>query len=174
MIHHISAILDSSVMITPRLLASLASEETEDPMTLRSLALAAVAAAVLASPALAAGTVQGDWLTQSGSGKVRIAPCGSKLCGAIVWLKNPNDKNTGRPQLDEKNPDPALRKRPIQGLQILSGFKPGPGKLTGGAIYDPQSGKTYVSKLSLNPDGTLKVEGCIAIICQAQTWKPAS
>ena len=43
----------------------------------------------------------------------------------------------------------------------------------GGSIYDPQSGKTYDSKLSLNPDGTLKVEGCISIICQAQTWKPA-
>ena len=59
-------------------------------------------------------------------------------------------------------------------LQI-KGFKPASGgRWTGGSIYDPQSGKTYDSKLSLNPDGTLKVEGCISIICQAQTWKPAS
>jgi uncharacterized protein (DUF2147 family) len=141
-------------------------------MKLQTLALA-VAATAACTPALAAGSVQGDWITQSGSAKVRIAPCGSKLCGAIVWLRNPNDKATGRPQLDSENPDPALRNRPIQGLQILSGFKPGTGKLTGGAIYDPQSGKTYNSKLGLNPDGTLKVEGCIAIICQAQTWRPA-
>lgn len=143
-------------------------------MKLDRLALAGVAGLALASTAHAGGAVQGDWLTQSGSGKVRIAPCGPKLCGTIVWLRAPNDKITGRPQLDVNNPDAAARTRPIQGLQILKGFTPGPGKLTGGKIYDPQSGKTYASKLTLNPDGTLKVEGCIAIICQAQTWKPAS
>jgi uncharacterized protein (DUF2147 family) len=135
----------------------------------------AAALAALAGSAEAAGTVQGVWLTQTGSGKVRIAPCGSKLCGTIVWVKNPMDKTTGKPQLDVKNPDPALRDRPIVGLQMIRDFKSVPGgRWAGGSIYDPDSGKTYASKLNLNPDGTLKVEGCIAIICQAQTWKPAT
>ena len=40
-----------------------------------------------------------------------------------------------------------------------------------GKIYDPNSGKTYDSKISVNTNGTLKVEGCILVICQAQTWK---
>ncbi len=138
----------------------------------------ALATALLASPALAASApgVQGDWMTPSGSGKVRIAGCGGgKVCGTIVWLKAPNDRETGKPLVDENNPEAALRTRPIQGLQILRGFSAGSnGKWSGGSIYDPQSGRTYDSKLSLNPDGTLKVEGCIAIICQAQTWKPAA
>lgn len=140
----------------------------------RTVAIAAAVAA-LAGSAEAAGTVQGVWLTQSGSGKVRIAPCGPKLCGTIVWLKNPVDKTTGKPPVDANNPDPAKRDHPILGLQMIRDFKATPdGRWTGGSIYDPESGKTYASKLNLNPDGTLKVEGCIAIICQAQTWKPAN
>lgn len=144
-------------------------------MKLFRMTAIAAGLAALAGSAEAAGTVQGVWLTQTGSGKVRIAPCGSKLCGTIVWVKNPLDKTTGKPQLDVKNPDPALRDRPIVGLQMIRDFKSVPGgRWAGGSIYDPESGKTYASKLNLNPDGTLKVEGCIAIICQAQTWKPAT
>jgi uncharacterized protein (DUF2147 family) len=150
-------------------------EKLEDPMKLHRLAPAAALAA-LAFSAQAAQSVQGDWITQSGSAKVRVAPCaGGKLCGTVVWIKNPLDKTTGKPQLDAKNPDPALRTRPIVGLQLIKDFKPASGgRWTGGTIYDPESGKTYASKLALNPDGTLKVEGCISIICQAQTWKAAT
>lgn len=143
-------------------------------MKLHALALAAALAAA-ATAAQASSPVQGDWLTQSGSAKVHVAPCGDRLCGAVVWLRNPLDKATGKPQIDANNPDPALRNRPIVGLQLIRGLKPAPGgRWTGGSIYDPQTGKTYDSRLSLNPDGTLKVEGCVSIICQAQTWKPAS
>ncbi len=124
-----------------------------------------------AAPAFAADPVEGEWLTQAGTGKVRIAPCAGnadRLCGAISWLKNPADQKA----TDTNNSDAKLRGRPILGLPMLHGFKSaGPGKWTGGKIYDPQSGKTYDSKLSINPNGTLKVEGCIAVICQAQTWK---
>jgi uncharacterized protein (DUF2147 family) len=131
-------------------------------------------ALALSAPAFAAG-VPGEFLTQSGGAKVHVAPCGAEVCGTVTWLKTPNDPATGKPQLDAKNPDAALRSRPALGLQLISGMKPaGAGKWTGGKIYDPQSGKTYDSKLTLNPDGTLKVEGCVSIICQAQTWTPVS
>ena len=131
----------------------------------------------MAGAAQAGGTAAaaGDWITQTGLAKVRIAPCGPALCGAVVWMKQPNDPQTGQPQIDNKNPDPALRSRPALGLQIIKGMKPsGEGHWADGTIYDPQSGKTYASRLTANPDGTLKVEGCIAILCQAQTWKPAN
>lgn len=145
-------------------------------MKLHRLALASATALAVAGAAQAAGTVQGDWLTQSGSAKIRVAPCaGGKLCGTVIWMKAPLDKTTGKPQLDVKNPEPALRARSIVGLQLIKDFRPAPGgKWTGGSIYDPESGKTYASKIGLNPDGTLKVEGCIAIICQAQTWRAAN
>jgi uncharacterized protein (DUF2147 family) len=132
---------------------------------------AAVLLAFAATPALAADPVEGEWLTQSGSGKVRIGPCPSqpaRMCGAISWLKNPADAKA----LDTNNPDAKLKTRTIMGMPMLWGFKPAaPGKWTGGKIYDPESGKTYDSKLSVNANGTLKVEGCILVVCQAQTWK---
>lgn len=137
---------------------------------MRALVLA-LGLTLAAAPALAADPVEGDWLTQTGTGKVRIAPCAGKadrLCGAIFWLKNPADQKA----TDVNNPEAKLRSRPILGLPMLYGFKAaGPGRWTGGKIYDPQTGKTYDSKLSINPNGTLKVEGCVAVICQAQTWK---
>ena len=136
---------------------------------MRAIALAAVLT-LTAAPALAADPAEGEWLTQGGSGKVRIAPCpgqAGKLCGAISWLRPADAKAT-----DANNPDPKLKTRPILGMPMLWGFKAaGPGKWTGGKIYDPNSGKTYDSKISVKPDGTLKVEGCILMVCQAQTWK---
>jgi uncharacterized protein (DUF2147 family) len=136
---------------------------------MRVLALATVLA-LTAAPALADPT-HGEWLTQSGSARVKIGPCpgsAERLCGNVSWVRNPAEAKA----TDANNPDPKLKTRPIMGLPMLWGFKAaGPGRWTGGKIYDPQSGKTYDSKLSLNPNGTLKVEGCIAIVCQGQTWK---
>ncbi|MBU1375502.1 MAG: DUF2147 domain-containing protein [Alphaproteobacteria bacterium] len=137
---------------------------------MRALFLAA-GLTLAAAPALAADPVEGEWLTQAATGKVRIGPCPGKpdrLCGAISWLKNPAERTS----TDVNNPDPKLKTRPILGMPMLSGFKSSaPGKWAGGKIYDPNSGKTYDSKLSINPNGTLKVEGCILMVCQAQTWK---
>lgn len=135
---------------------------------------AAVLALGVAGTAQAADPVQGDWLTEGGSAKVRVAPCAgdaAKMCGTIVWLKG---AKPGVVSKDVNNPDPALRSRPLMGLALIRDFKPaGPGKWKDGKIYDPSAGKTYASKISATGDGALKVEGCISVICKAQTWKKA-
>jgi uncharacterized protein (DUF2147 family) len=140
---------------------------------MRLACLAAAAAALIATPALAADPIEGDWMVGSGT-RVRIAPCAARperMCGLIAWLKNPNDK-AGQPLRDSQNPDPKLRGRPIVGIAFIRDFRrAGPGHWTGGKIYDPNSGKTYDSKVRINGDGTLKVEGCVLVICQAQTWR---
>ena len=134
--------------------------------------ITALAASLIlfAAPAFAADPVEGEWVPPDGGSKVRIGACPSapsQMCGVVSWLPAANAKN-----LDTKNPDAALKSRPILGVSTISGFKPaGPGKWTGGKLYDPASGKTYNGKLTANPNGTLKVEGCVAMICQAQTWK---
>lgn len=121
-------------------------------------------------PAIAADPVEGQWLTQDGGSKVRIGACPgnpSLLCGVVSWLPAAEAKN-----LDSKNPNAALRSRPILGTQTITGFKQSaPGKWTGGKLYDPATGKTYSGKISINPDGTLKVQGCVMMICEAETWK---
>lgn len=142
---------------------------------MRRIPLAALAALAAASAAHAADPVQGTWRTPDGSAKVKVAPCADKasMCGTVVWLKAPLDK-AGKPVTDAANPDPALRTRPVVGLTLIRDFKAASaGRWTGGKIYDPKTGKTYASKLSANPDGTLKVEGCVSVVCQAQTWTKA-
>ncbi len=133
--------------------------------------LAALLIATAATPALAADPVQGDWLTVGGTGKVRIAPCPARperMCGTLVWLKDPADAK----RLDANNPDRQLQSRPLVGLPMIRDFKQAAaGRWTGGKIYDPESGKTYDSKIAVNANGMLKVEGCILMICQAQIWK---
>ena len=140
---------------------------------MRHLLLAACLAA-LAGPALAADPVEGEWLVQGSSAKVRVAPCAAKperMCGLISWLKSPRNA-AGQPQRDTRNPDLAFQGRPILSMPMIHDFRrAGAGRWTGGKIYDPNSGKTDASRMRINPDGTLKVEGCVLVVCQAQTWR---
>lgn len=147
---------------------------------MRSATVAALLAGLSVAGAAGAqpsGSVQGDWRTPGATAVVRIAPCvgsAGRLCGTVVSATPPRDAK-GQPLRDRANPDPAMRTRPIIGLPILTGLSPaGAGRWSGGRIYNPQDGKTYASKLTLNPNGTLKVEGCVAVICRAQTWTRAS
>lgn len=119
-----------------------------------------MAATVTTSPA----PIAGYWLTPGSEAQVEIAPCGPSLCGRITRVLKPHPG----PQVDARNPDPALRGHPILGLTILSGFRPD-GDRWRGRIYDPESGRSYRSELVR--DGTaLKVKGCIGPFCRAQQW----
>lgn len=124
---------------------------------------------LVAQPALAAIPVTGRWLTQEKDSIVEIAPCGKSLCGRVIRILKPTPD--GKAATDRYNPDVALRNRPVLGLNILSGFTDG-GSGWNGRIYDPTSGKSYRSILARNPDGSLKVKGCIMMFCQSQRWTP--
>jgi len=139
-----------------------------------SLGFAAMMAAVLSvSPSRAATQgVLGDWVTPGGA-RVLVAACPDRptlLCGILVSLKRSGDAQ-GAVLRDTANPNATLRDRPLIGLTLIERFRPaGHGHWVDGHIYDPGSGKTYGSKMTLEGDGTLKVEGCVLIICSAQTW----
>jgi uncharacterized protein (DUF2147 family) len=115
----------------------------------------------------------GTWATAGGKSHVQIKDCGGKLCGTIVWLKNPHDKN-GKDSIDSKNPDPGLRTRKILGLPLLNGFvQDGDSNVwAGGEIYDPDNGKTYSCKLTMQNDGTMRVRGYVgfSLLGQTQIW----
>lgn len=114
-----------------------------------------------------AGDISGNWRTQDGSAIIAFGPCGNQMCGNVakVLVSRP-----GIPKTDVRNPDPALRNRPIQGLRVISGLHAKGDRWEGGRIYDPKSGKSYKSHVQLNPDGSLKVAGCLAVLCKAQRW----
>ncbi|PWG01516.1 DUF2147 domain-containing protein [Sphingosinicella humi] len=122
---------------------------------------------LLMTAAAPASDVTGNWVTEDGTALIAIGRCGNSVCGKVAkaLVIKP-----GRAETDVKNPDPRLRKRPIIGMTILSGFKTDGGGWKDGRIYDPETGKTYRSRLRLNTDGSLKVSGCILFVCQSQRW----
>jgi len=131
--------------------------------------------ATLCFPAMAEPQINptGIWLTQAGDAKVLIDHCGTAICGTIVWLKSPIDSATGKPQIDDKNPDPAKARRPIIGLNLFLGMKSAGSKWSG-RIYNADNGKTYASNLSLTGSKALKVEGCVLVFCGSETWTKLS
>mgnify|MGYP003644513369 FL=1 len=138
------------------------------PMT---MALGLIPAAMaFATPALAANSILGDWVTQDRDAIIRIAKCGKTVCGRIhKFLVTPPN---GVGQKDIHNPDKSLRNRTVLGLPILTGFTPDD-DIWRGKIYDPKSGKTYRSEVSLESANKLKMKGCILFICQGQDWTRA-
>jgi uncharacterized protein (DUF2147 family) len=91
---------------------------------------------------------RGIWLVD-GQVAVELFGCNEGLCGRIVGLTEPRDR-TGQPKHDVRNPDPALRQRPLCGLGVLSGLKPaGPDSWEGGHFYNPQDGHRYSANVRM-------------------------
>ena len=145
----------------------------------RKLAALAIAAPLAFLPADAgagnAGGIAGLWLVEAKDAVIDIAPCGERLCGTVVWLKEP--RPNGRVRLDDKNPDPALRARPVCGLRLLYDFKAsGENEWEDGHIYSADEGATYAAKMALLDANTLKVRGFVGISLfgKSQVWTRAA
>jgi uncharacterized protein (DUF2147 family) len=142
-------------------------------MACRTALFIAISAALPVAPsafAQGAGEPTGVWLTQAGDARVKISKCGGGICGVIVGLKEPIDPATGKPQVDDKNPNPALKRRPMIGLPLFSGMSPsGPNKWSG-QIYNADDGGTYASSVLVTGADTLKVEGCVGALCGGENW----
>jgi uncharacterized protein (DUF2147 family) len=116
------------------------------------------------------GDVSGIWLTQAGDAKVRVSRCGGGICGVIVWLKDPINPATGKPQVDDKNHNPSLARRPMIGLPLFRVMQPaGPNKWSG-QIYNADDGNSYASNISVTGPDSLKVEGCVGALCGGESW----
>jgi uncharacterized protein (DUF2147 family) len=132
----------------------------------------------LATPALGSAQPEdlfGIWLTEGGSAKLEIFPCGDKACGKVVWLKHPNyvnnsDGPVGMEKVDRKNSDPALRNRPIVGLKVMEGLSLEGEWWRNGSCYDPQSGNTYQCKMRLESPSELRLRGFIGISLLGRTY----
>jgi uncharacterized protein (DUF2147 family) len=146
--------------------------------SIRSSVAAAMFATTLFAAAAANGAggtdVGGIWLTQAGDAKVRVGHCGGALCGTVVWLRDPIDSATGKPQIDDKNEKPALRNRRIIGISLFIGMHAaGPNKWSG-QIYNADDGKTYASTVTFEEGDKLEVQGCVGSLCGSETWSRSS
>ncbi len=116
----------------------------------------------------ASDSILGVWNTDKYDAKLEFFKCGDKVCGKIIWLKEPKyidkeDGPVGLQKTDRKNPDPSLRTKPVLGLQIMQGLPKANNKWADGACYDPETGKTYKCKMQLTSTGDLKMRGYIGI-----------
>jgi uncharacterized protein (DUF2147 family) len=119
-----------------------------------------------------AATPVGIWYAEGGAAKVAIEPCGEELCGRVVWLRSPFDED-GCDLQDRRNPDPTLRARKVEGLEILRGLtRRADGTWVNGRIYDPTTGNTYTCQLALDGDDRIRLRGYVGIplIGRTTTW----
>jgi len=125
------------------------------------------------APALAADPM-GTWYTADNDSQIRIVNCGGALCGSLVWLKEPNDPDTGKPKLDKHNADAGKQGRPLLGVQIVLGMKPSGPNVWSGNVYNANDGKIYTGSFTMTGDNTAALKGCVlSILCQSQTWTRA-
>lgn len=142
--------------------------------------LPAIAAPIALSSFLAS-PVEGTWRTEKGT-ELTVAPCDAGFCGTLSWIVVPPEYSAicqqdkaafGTAMVDLKNADPALRTRPMLGLQILT-LKPTDDPLAFTVhIYNAEDGKDYDGSVwIMNNNETLRMGGgCLGNMCAVtQDW----
>jgi uncharacterized protein (DUF2147 family) len=102
-----------------------------------------------------AGDVLGEWARDDGKAKVRFAPCGGAVCGAITWLRDANDKGK-------------------VGQRVFFDMKPAGDNAWAGSAFNPDDGRDYTGKMTLAGDH-LSTAGCVfgGLICKTVEWTRA-
>ncbi len=126
---------------------------------------------VLMPASSSAQAFKGSWNTEDMDARVNVSACGEGICAQIIGLKDPLDKETGKPQTDVNNPDASKRGRPVVGLGLFSDMKPAGENIWKGKIYNPEDGKSYAATVTFKGDSLL-VKGCAlgGLICQENAW----
>ena len=101
--------------------------------------------------------IEGDWATQGYGAVVRMAPCEDDpeaLCGDLVWAWEPEEMAPGS-----------------IGAEMFSGARFDGERWAGGALRNPEDGRTYRGVITQVSENELKLRGCAAIFCKTQTWR---
>lgn len=93
---------------------------------------------------------------------VEVFRAGKEYKARVVWFNDTDDPSKPMKQrMDEKNPEPALRKRKLLGLEVLTSmvYNTTTNRWESGKIYDAMSGRVWSSSAWLTKEGILKVRG---------------
>lgn len=119
-----------------------------------------------------AQTVEGKWKTiDENTGKARsiveIYQKNGKMYGKVVDIMDPKRKEALCTTCSGKD-----KGKPILGLEIIKGLEKDEDEYVDGTIFDPESGKTYKSKIWLNEDdpNKLNVRGYVMFLYRTQEW----
>ena len=118
-----------------------------------------------------APTIVGYWLVESRDAVIQIEQVGDQYEGHIVWQLHdtygPEDgpELNGKTVTDRKNPDPALRSRPLTGLRLLWGLRYDPDRRSwvDGRVYNSDNGKVYHCQIRLLSADKLSLRGYIGV-----------
>jgi uncharacterized protein (DUF2147 family) len=126
--------------------------------------------------------IEGIWQTQELS-EVTIALCPEGFCGTLSKIVVPREGLSEEEYAaalampvesftDMRNPDPAMRSRPMLGLQILTLLPSAKPNIYDGEIYNPQDGNIYSGYVEMLGPDMIRLNGCVLynIICQGQDW----
>ena len=110
--------------------------------------------------------VMGEWWFPDRSGQVEIYRKEGRLFGRVVSYRDSD-------QLDENNPDPALRRRRFVGIDMIADFQfsSETERWEDGTIYDADSGRTYRGLLWIDPGDveTLWARGYVGLAIFGRT-----
>ncbi len=117
--------------------------------------------------------LSGTWMNADKDAHIKIYPSYGKFYGQVVWMKQPNDSITGKPQLDKFNKDPKLRSRPVMNMVIIRdlAFDTKDQEWTGGTIYNPKGGDSYDLYCKLIDKNTLEVHFYMTLPTLGKTFQ---
>ena len=113
----------------------------------------------------------GEWLVKEGTARIKVVSCPPQVAGqpaalwGVIWAEM-------KPGIDDKNPDPSQKNRPMLGMPILINMKQTQPNRWDGKIYDATRGSLFDSHISVSRTDMLEVRGCVAgIFCGGEDWK---
>jgi uncharacterized protein (DUF2147 family) len=128
-------------------------------------AAAAALAVAMAAPAWAAApptlAAEGVWRNPKNSVHIELKPCGTQVCGVVVWA---SDKA-----------DAASRKasgKPLVGQQLMRNFVIGADNIGRGKVYIPDLNATFAGTAQQIDAKSLRARGCLfaSVLCKSQVW----
>ncbi|HVW14132.1 MAG TPA: DUF2147 domain-containing protein [Mucilaginibacter sp.] len=107
-----------------------------------------------------ADRICGKWMSEEKNLMVEVYRSGNEFRARIIWFKG----EPGHPMqgwLDTKNPNPALRKRKVLGMEILHGLKyeRDSDSWEDGIVYDSMHGHEWNAAAYIDGHGLLRVRG---------------
>ena len=129
----------------------------------RRAAIALIAALAAAGTGLAAvpDSPVGVWRNQKNSVHIRIAPCGTLLCGTVVWANEKAKKDARDGGTDA-----------LVGTRIFKDLHRDPKGRWRGRVYVPDMDMTFSGTITLTSADTISTRGCLfgGIICKSRVW----
>lgn len=122
--------------------------------------LAAVAfLALTAAQSPPRAPIEGYWKNPIGSAIIAVAPCGSSLCGKVVWASARGQREVARTTST------------IVGTTVLTNLVPKGNRWTG-TLFIPDDNIHVSAKLRLVGNRELQLTGCAiaGLFCRTQLW----